>query len=47
MRYVAETAAGPEWLVDQPDPDGAALFDGEVVIVVNPRRIHLITQLQD
>jgi ABC-type Fe3+/spermidine/putrescine transport system ATPase subunit len=44
MRYVVQAGSGVEWLVDQPDPDGAALFEGEVVIVVNPRRIHLISE---
>jgi ABC-type Fe3+/spermidine/putrescine transport system ATPase subunit len=41
MRYTVRID-GQEWLVDQPDPGGGSLRDGEVVVVVNPRRVHVI-----
>ncbi len=46
MRY--EVRVGQrDWLVDQPDPGGAALFEGPVQIVVNTARVHVITEADD
>jgi ABC-type Fe3+/spermidine/putrescine transport system ATPase subunit len=33
-----------EWLVDQPDPGAAETLEGQVYLMVNPRRIHLIAE---
>ncbi|HET6318880.1 MAG TPA: TOBE domain-containing protein, partial [Chloroflexota bacterium] len=42
MRY-AVRVADQEWLVDQPDPGaGASLAEGNVTVVVNPRRVHVV-----
>ncbi len=43
MRYVVRVGE-QEWLVDQPDPGGAQLFEGPVQVVVNPARIHVIPE---
>jgi ABC-type Fe3+/spermidine/putrescine transport system ATPase subunit len=42
MRYTVRIA-GQDWLVDQPDPGGAAVLDGSVRVAVNPLRIHVIS----
>jgi ABC-type Fe3+/spermidine/putrescine transport system ATPase subunit len=41
MRY-AVRIADQEWLIDQPDPGGASLANGEVTVIVNPRRVHVL-----
>ncbi len=46
MRYVVRVG-DHEWLVDQPDPGGSALFEGAVQVVVNPARVHVITEADD
>jgi ABC-type Fe3+/spermidine/putrescine transport system ATPase subunit len=33
-----------EWVVDQPDPGAAALHQGGVYVLVNPRRAHVIAE---
>jgi ABC-type Fe3+/spermidine/putrescine transport system ATPase subunit len=43
MRYTV-LVDQQEWLVDQPDPGGSAqLADGEVTVLVNPRRVHVVS----
>jgi ABC-type Fe3+/spermidine/putrescine transport system ATPase subunit len=41
MRYTVRIGQ-QEWLVDQPDPGGTSRAEGAVVVVVNPRRVHVI-----
>ncbi len=41
MRYVVRVD-GQEWLVDQPDPGGASLYEGSVQVILNPARVHVI-----
>jgi ABC-type Fe3+/spermidine/putrescine transport system ATPase subunit len=41
MRYTVRIDQ-QDWLVDQPDPGSRGLAEGSVVVLVNPRRIHLI-----
>ena len=44
MRY-AVRIGDQDWLVDQPDPGGAsALADGDVTVIVNPRRVHVLPE---
>jgi ABC-type Fe3+/spermidine/putrescine transport system ATPase subunit len=43
MRYTVRVGE-QEWLVDQPDPGGASLAEGEVCVLVNPRRVHLVPE---
>jgi ABC-type Fe3+/spermidine/putrescine transport system ATPase subunit len=43
MRYAVRVGQ-QDWLVDQPDPGSRGLFDGDVVVQVNPRRVHLIPE---
>jgi ABC-type Fe3+/spermidine/putrescine transport system ATPase subunit len=43
MRYTVRIG-DQDWLVDQPDPGGAALAEGEVKVVVNPRRVHVLPE---
>ena len=43
MRYTVRID-GQEWLVDQPDPGGGSLSEGDVTVVVNPRRVHVIPE---
>jgi hypothetical protein len=43
MRYTVRID-GQEWLVDQPDPGGGGLSAGDVTVVVNPRRVHVIPE---
>jgi ABC-type Fe3+/spermidine/putrescine transport system ATPase subunit len=43
MRYTVRIE-GQEWLVDQPDPGGGSLSEGDVTVVVNPRRVHVIPE---
>jgi ABC-type Fe3+/spermidine/putrescine transport system ATPase subunit len=43
MRYTVRVGE-QDWLVDQPDPGAAEPLDGAVTILVNPDRIHVITQ---
>jgi ABC-type Fe3+/spermidine/putrescine transport system ATPase subunit len=43
MRYTVRVAQ-QDWLVDQPDPGSAGPFDGDVLVHVNPRRVHLIPE---
>jgi ABC-type Fe3+/spermidine/putrescine transport system ATPase subunit len=41
MRYTVRIGER-DWLVDQPDPGSGGLADGQVIVAVNPRRVHLI-----
>jgi hypothetical protein len=41
MRYTVRIGQ-QDWLVDQPDPGSGGIAEGDVVVVVNPRRVHLI-----
>ena len=43
MRYTVRID-GQEWLVDQPDPGGGSLSEGDVTVVVNQRRVHVIPE---
>jgi ABC-type Fe3+/spermidine/putrescine transport system ATPase subunit len=43
MRYTVRIG-DQDWLVDQPDPGSAALAEGEVKVVVNPRRVHVLPE---
>lgn len=43
MRYTVRVD-NQDWLVDQPDPGSAELADGEVSVVVNPRRVHVLPE---
>jgi ABC-type Fe3+/spermidine/putrescine transport system ATPase subunit len=43
MRYWVAVGE-QEWVVDQPDPGAAALHQGEVYVLVNPRRAHVIAE---
>jgi ABC-type Fe3+/spermidine/putrescine transport system ATPase subunit len=43
MRY-AVRIGDQDWLIDQPDPGGASLAEGEVTVVVNPRRVHVLPE---
>jgi ABC-type Fe3+/spermidine/putrescine transport system ATPase subunit len=43
MRYTVQVGQ-QEWLVDQPDPGGASLAEGDVCVLVNPRRVHLVPE---
>jgi ABC-type Fe3+/spermidine/putrescine transport system ATPase subunit len=43
MRYTVQVGQH-EWLVDQPDPGGASLAEGDVCVLVNPRRVHLVPE---
>jgi iron(III) transport system ATP-binding protein/spermidine/putrescine transport system ATP-binding protein len=43
MRYTVRIGQH-DWLVDQPDPGGAELAEGAVVVQVNPRRVHIIPE---
>ncbi|HEY3062161.1 MAG TPA: ABC transporter ATP-binding protein [Chloroflexota bacterium] len=43
MRYTVHVL-GQDWLVDQPDPGGAALAEGAVHVLVNPRRVHVLAE---
>jgi len=43
MRYTVRVL-GQDWLVDQPDPGGAALAEGSVHVLVNPRRVHVLAE---
>ncbi|MCC6175162.1 MAG: ABC transporter ATP-binding protein [Chloroflexi bacterium] len=44
MRYTV-AIAGQEWIVDRPDPGASPLLGGEVVVWVNPSRIHVIPDM--
>jgi len=46
MRYTVRVA-DQDWLVDQPDPGGAQLADGAVTVLVNPRRVHVLSDADD
>ena len=41
MRYRVRIGE-QEWTVDQPDPGAAPIADGEVQVVLDPARIHVI-----
>jgi ABC-type Fe3+/spermidine/putrescine transport system ATPase subunit len=41
MRYTVRVT-DQEWLVDQPDPGSSDLADGNVSVLVNPRRVHVL-----
>jgi ABC-type Fe3+/spermidine/putrescine transport system ATPase subunit len=41
MRYTVRIGQ-QDWLVDQPDPGSRGIAEGDVAVVVNPRRVHLI-----
>jgi ABC-type Fe3+/spermidine/putrescine transport system ATPase subunit len=43
MRYIVRVD-GQDWLVDQPDPGSGGLADGPVTVLVNPRRVHVLTE---
>jgi ABC-type Fe3+/spermidine/putrescine transport system ATPase subunit len=43
MRYTVRIGQH-DWLVDQPDPGSAGLAEGAVVVLVNPRRVHVIPE---
>jgi ABC-type Fe3+/spermidine/putrescine transport system ATPase subunit len=43
MRYTV-TIDGQDWLVDQPDPGSSDLLDGDVSVIVNPRRVHVLPE---
>jgi ABC-type Fe3+/spermidine/putrescine transport system ATPase subunit len=43
MRYTVRIGQ-QDWLVDQPDPGSGSLFEGNVVVHVNPRRVHVIAE---
>ncbi len=44
MRY-AVRIGDHDWLVDQPDPGGAAeMPEGEATVIVNPRRVHVLPE---
>ncbi len=41
MRYWVDIQ-GAEWIVDQPDPGSALAYDGQVVLAIQPERVHVI-----
>jgi hypothetical protein len=43
MRYTV-LVDDQDWLVDQPDPGAADLLDGPVTVLIDPARIHVITE---
>jgi ABC-type Fe3+/spermidine/putrescine transport system ATPase subunit len=43
MRYTVRIDQH-DWLVDQPDPGSGGLAEGAVVVLVNPRRVHVIPE---
>jgi len=43
MRY-AVRIADQEWLIDQPDPGSASLAEGNVSVILNPRRVHVLPE---
>jgi ABC-type Fe3+/spermidine/putrescine transport system ATPase subunit len=43
MRYTVRVAQ-QDWLVDQPDPGHGTPLEGEVLVEVNPRRVHVIPE---
>ena len=43
MRYTVRVD-DQEWLVDQPDPGATDLLDGPVTVLIDPARIHVITE---
>jgi ABC-type Fe3+/spermidine/putrescine transport system ATPase subunit len=43
MRYTVRIDQR-DWLVDQPDPGSGRLADGDVLVTVNPRRVHVIPE---
>ena len=43
MRYTVRVNQ-QDWLVDQPDPGHATPLTGDVLVVVNPRRVHVIPE---
>ena len=43
MRYTVRVAQ-QDWLVDQPDPGHGTPLEGEVLVQVNPRRVHVIPE---
>ena len=43
MRYTVRVD-GQDWLVDQPDPGSGGLAEGSVSVLVNPRRVHVLTE---
>jgi ABC-type Fe3+/spermidine/putrescine transport system ATPase subunit len=43
MRYTVRIAEH-DWLIDQPDPGSSSLAEGEVVVYVNPERVHVIPE---
>ena len=43
MRYTVRIGQH-DWLVDQPDPGSGGLAEGAVVVLVNPRRVHVIPE---
>jgi hypothetical protein len=43
MRYTVRIDQR-DWLVDQPDPGSSGLADGDVYVMVNPRRVHVIPE---
>ena len=43
MRYTVRVE-GQDWLVDQPDPGSGGLAEGSVTVLVNPRRVHVLSE---
>jgi ABC-type Fe3+/spermidine/putrescine transport system ATPase subunit len=43
VRYRVRAAEG-EWLVDQPDPASAPAREGQVAILLDPTRVHVVTE---
>jgi ABC-type Fe3+/spermidine/putrescine transport system ATPase subunit len=43
MRYTVRVE-DYDWLVDQPDPGSGGLAEGSVTVLVNPRRVHVLSE---
>jgi ABC-type Fe3+/spermidine/putrescine transport system ATPase subunit len=43
MRYTVRVE-GQDWLVDQPDPGSGGLAEGSVTVLVNPSRVHVLSE---
>jgi spermidine/putrescine transport system ATP-binding protein len=43
MRYTVRIGEH-DWLIDQPDPGSGTLADGQVIVSMNPRRVHVIPE---
>jgi ABC-type Fe3+/spermidine/putrescine transport system ATPase subunit len=43
MRYTVRVDQH-DWLVDQPDPGSTGVVDGDVSVLINPRRVHIVPE---